>query len=537
MVNASKYFIILAVIFLVITQSINADDKTKWAEAQQEFQKNKASKKPGVKFQATRRLVEAIYPAAEPEAVGALISHLKDEFALSTDGKHEERVDESILDMCVSGLKKMTTEKAIDKMIALSKNASTNWRIRFYILRGMGGINNSKIIPALLELAQDKDPRIKIAVFDSFGDLKAKEGADAGCKLLNSEETWEVKIAVVNYLSKLKEQSTVEPLIQALNGKNLDGLPRAEVANVLKQLTGADYGTHGSSWLQWQNNKKTGATSVAGDKPKQFTVSYYGVEATTTRVVFMLDTSISMDWEQEWIWKESDKEVESTAKATDIKSKFANADGSPAAEALVNTLKAKMESVRNRKVTKRIHAAQRELIATIYDLDPSVYFTIIFFSQGARIWKETLVPATAENKLAAMEEIDKQSTTSGTSTFDALEMAYKLGEITADKDKKIALDKKAFPIEKLGGVDTIFMATDGKPSSGKIVPPDEIVAEIKKINALRKIRINTFAVGSEKGIPQDAIQKWGLNGCMPDPQFLKNLAEATGGIFVDKTTK
>ena len=50
-------------------------------------------------------------------------------------------------------------------------------------------------------------------------------------------------------------------------------------------------------------------------------------------------------------------------------------------------------------------------------------------------------------------------------------------------------------MESLGGADTFFLVSDGIPYGGKTADKDQIVAEIKKWNATRKVKINTVAVG------------------------------------------
>ena len=64
-------------------------------------------------------------------------------------------------------------------------------------------------------------------------------------------------------------------------------------------------------------------------------------------------------------------------------------------------------------------------------------------------------------------------------------------------------------------VDTIFFLSDGRPTVGEFVDPDDILREVKSVNELRKVVIHTIAIGE--------FQK----------DFMKRLAEENGGVFVD----
>ena len=66
--------------------------------------------------------------------------------------------------------------------------------------------------------------------------------------------------------------------------------------------------------------------------------------------------------------------------------------------------------------------------------------------------------------------------------------------------------------------------TDGQPNEGRIADPAEILAELRKVNQLRKVTIHTVCVG-------DAIPG-GDPKAAPDPMFLKKLADENAGDFV-----
>jgi hypothetical protein len=373
-----------------------------------------------------------------------------------------------------------------------------------------------------------------MGVLDTLGALGIKTAIEIVCKLLNSEESWELKITAAQYLDKLKDQSLIEPLIQVLEGQNIEGRPRAEVIEILKKLTGTDLGSKGSAWRQWWIKKNKGEdTEPVKEFGETISVSYYGIKETSTRIIFILDISDSMSWGADWV-----EEKEPNKKTSPPK--FVDTNGNIAGEKLVREIQSKKEQVDKRPVKKRIDAAKRELVNTIYNIDSSVCFTVIFFATPVKIWKDALVPATIQNKISAIEEIDKQiplpMPNGKTATFDALEMAYTIGEQGKD-GKKTVPDKNGGVADQIGGADTIFLVTDGVPTAGKIVNRPDIIKEIEKINAIRRIKINTVGVGAPKGVPANLLKTNPMSAFLPDSQFLTDLANITGGVFVDKTTQ
>ena len=74
---------------------------------------------------------------------------------------------------------------------------------------------------------------------------------------------------------------------------------------------------------------------------------------------------------------------------------------------------------------------------------------------------------------------------------------------------------KARPQDLLDGPDTIFLMTDGNPSSGKYTDFDDLRDEVLAWNLGRSIRINCVNVGDT------------------DARLLRALAYGSGGVFLD----
>ncbi len=523
--------IMIALIMLLVVSGSWAQDRTQkaaWSKANSHFKKEAASGQERKREAAIKELGRAMYPAVEKKAVTMVTNLLAKEIKRGL--KKELTIKFSILQACVGVLKSITEPAAVDELIKIINRKKTFGRFKFFLVQGLAGINQESVIAKLIELVADKDAIIQIAAIDALTELKAPGAMERLGKLLAEDLTWEVKISAIEYFKKLKSQKAIEPLIKALLGKGLEGRARSEVVEVLKLLTGVDNGFSGSAWSEWWSKKQKGEkVNPAKGGSDVTTAVYYGVKVTSTRIVFIMDTSGSMGWNG--FWREKIKGVQ-TGK-NQLKPIMTGKDGKPASKKVIAQIEATKREIDKRKVKTRMDAAKRELVNTIYRLDPSVTFTIIFYSNGPRIWKKTLVPATARNKQEAIEAIESEKPVGATSTYDALELAYQLGEKKKGKKKVIQVNKKGDYIKELGGADTIFLLSDGVPTFGKIIKRPEILTEIRKIHQIRKIKINTIALGgpNDSSIPAEVP----ANQRLPDLKFLRELANITGGACVDRT--
>ena len=115
----------------------------------------------------------------------------------------------------------------------------------------------------------------------------------------------------------------------------------------------------------------------------------------------------------------------------------------------------------------------------------------MFFSTRAHRWKRKLVEMDDRTRNFALRHVRQQIGNGGTALHDAIVKAFD------DPD-----------------VDTIFLLTDGQPTDGKIVEPEDILAHVRKLNRLRQVVIHVVAVD--------------FSG-----DFLRSLAEQNGGTYTE----
>ncbi|MFA5795000.1 MAG: HEAT repeat domain-containing protein [Candidatus Brocadiia bacterium] len=508
-----------------------------WAGAKQEFNDNSKSNADKKRAACTARLAESISHKTEVEAAKLLIEQLTAEIARSNEGKAEERVSIDVIDACVNGLRKLTTDKAIDILLKKAGDAKSNWRTRFYAVRALGGINNPAATQALTGLLSDKEPALQMSALESLTKLNWPEGIQPACNLLTTDSAWEVKLAAIEYLRKIKSPDSVKPMQQAiLRNKNIEALVLSQMLELIKELT-KDAPAEAQSQ---ENSNQTQSVINLGE--------YYKIKINSDRIIFVIDVSGSMAWESNeppednTTAKESETEKAKPVTTGQEKPNAAGPSTEPSVAPIPEALQNKKKEVDSRIPKTRSAAVKKESIKTIYNLDPRVHFSIIFYSGGVEVWKNELVPATNENKLEAINAVDAKGPGGGTNMSDALEAAYKMVKSAGntpdkgkDEPKKVATgDKKPHvTVDKvISGADTIFLLTDGQPTVGKIQAPDDIINHVRKLHDLRHIKINTIAVGAA----DPAAENTGVQ-TLVNIYLMRRLAEVTGGTFRNKTYK
>jgi hypothetical protein len=182
----------------------------------------------------------------------------------------------------------------------------------------------------------------------------------------------------VQALTRVRSKRAIETLIRLLS--TIQGEARADAVRYLTDVSGQQLGIDALAWSTWwEANEKTftfpfedkpaTAQVVAAARPAAAGPSYYGLPLSGSRIVFVIDTSGSMEG-------------------------------------------------------PRIIAAKRELSQAIEQLPQDVEFSIVSFAGRTLVWQPKLVPATPENKYSALYFVAAvKGVGNGTASYDALEMA------------------------------------------------------------------------------------------------------------------
>lgn len=137
----------------------------------------------------------------------------------------------------------------------------------------------------------------------------------------------------------------------------------------------------------------------------------------------------------------------------------------------------------------RLELAKKELARALSSMGKDAQVNMIFFDDRLEPWKRQLAPLKPALK-EALAVVASRQPRGRTNIFDPLDLAFQHKE-----------------------VDTVFLLSDGDPTDGRIVDPDDILAEIRRMNRTRKILIHTISYA-------------------PSP-FMRALAEQNGGRYVE----
>ena len=142
-----------------------------------------------------------------------------------------------------------------------------------------------------------------------------------------------------------------------------------------------------------------------------------------------------------------------------------------------------------------IDHARDNLKTVLAKLPARLEFNIIAFNHEASPWQIRLVPNTPERRAGARAFLDDLEPSGSTNLFDTLVLA-----LSDDK------------------VDTVYLLSDGAPTTGRITEAARIVEEIRRLNLFRKVKINTI----------------GFNLKGEAAALMRDLADDNFGAFVAK---
>ncbi|MBX3464189.1 MAG: VWA domain-containing protein [Planctomycetes bacterium] len=135
----------------------------------------------------------------------------------------------------------------------------------------------------------------------------------------------------------------------------------------------------------------------------------------------------------------------------------------------------------------RLDEARRQLLRVLQALPAKAKANVVAFATDAQGFADGLQPIDERRRKALTTWVEALEPRGATNVHAALQRAF------ADPE-----------------ADTIFLLTDGQPSSGTIVAPELLLREVRRWNAGRNLRIHTVALGGRS-------------------DFLERLASESGG--------
>ncbi len=428
--------------------------------------------------------------------------------ALATSGKPESRA------IVIQALGRIGAPSSAETLLPLG--ADRAWQVRRAAAEAYGGYVKSNkeadapaFVGALMAMLEDKEPVVRTIVAASLGRIGDPIATSALVGLL-TDESWQVRASAVQALAKLRQKDSIAPLIELMQE---EGRLQDDAARALKSITTMDYGVDPDGWKEWWartkdrfevpelpkpgRSSRRPATAKSNEAPQRereearykASMRYYGIPTPSQRILFVLDVSRSMRDEVDIVKPERlvDLEMTSGRKIDIAKAELKRAIESFEGRTAINILLYHTDVERwNKKLVELSDSKRRQAISFIEKQEPRGKVGPVKTRPGRR---------------AAASTNDEGRT----NIYGALAAAFKVSGIgTYDKHYDTA-------------VDTIFLLSDGRPTTGELTNTQEILAEIQRLNSLRRVVIHTINFGKD---PVGA----GL---------LQGLANQNGGTFVD----
>ena len=140
----------------------------------------------------------------------------------------------------------------------------------------------------------------------------------------------------------------------------------------------------------------------------------------------------------------------------------------------------------------RIEVARQELLGLLEELPESTRLNIIFFNSGVHTWRRGILDLDRRQAASAAAFVESRTAGGATNLYGAVERALEDDE-----------------------VDTIYLLTDGEPTTGRFTEPGEIVMQARRLYRERRVVIHAISIGRTS-------------------ELLQQLAGDTGGRYVQR---
>ncbi|MBI1850697.1 MAG: HEAT repeat domain-containing protein [Planctomycetes bacterium] len=384
--------------------------------------------------------------------------------------------EDSVTRALVAGIAGMPAGKPIEPILDACRRHASAF-VRANAIEGLARTTGDAASEALAQALTDHDARVRVAALDACG-VRREAAMLVKVAACLKDDSWPVRSATLAALTAMGDVRAVGAMLPLLDKE--EGRLRDDLVHALEALTKEKLGFNPQAWRDWwqQHGAAPAAAAAPVPKPTPLTtgskvpLTYHGIATRSRSIVFVVDISDSM--------REG---------ATD--------------ESIGDGGQANREGVKRSK----FDVAKAELIRAINALDEKGSFDVVFFNDVVLPWQPKLVPSNRKNKDDAIAAVNKSYPSAGTNIFDALETAFGMAGGNANAG---AGDKYGKPL-----LDTIFLLSDGAPSTGRITDTGEILKAIAEMNKSRKIIVHTIGMGK-----------------LHDAKFMSQLASDNGGQYI-----
>lgn len=360
---------------------------------------------------------------------------------------------------------------------------------------------------AALALLGDKDVWVRSMAAYALGEHRQQDAIAPLVGLLDDTK-WQARSAGIGALARLGDRTSLAPhlgkIVDCLESSN--GRQKDECAQLLEKLTDRKLGKDAAQWRLWLAGGDAALPKDETGAPKKPSGGYgddeprfYGMPVVSSRVVVILDISLSMN---DPIRIDKDRlRRETSRRRAEVTGGPGDGKKDPKKPAAKDAPPPEDEGydIPWWKIKTRLDLARYQAINLIAGLRPEQSFELITFSTEIHPWMGKLVPADQANKQKAIALIEGIKPEDQTNTWGAIAAAFELSEKDAKDPKGKAL-----------GPDEIYLVTDGAPSKGDIVDSQQILDGTIQLWRTHQTKIHTIGIGI-------------------DLSFLRKMAQMTGG--------
>jgi HEAT repeat protein len=300
----------------------------------------------------------------------------------------------------------------------------------------------SRWLKELAGYAASDDREVRNAALEVLGKARDKRHLEVMLAAL-AHADWSTRLLAIQGLAAMRQAAAVGPLVARLGEEG--GRMRKQVAEALWRLTAQPFDEDQARWAAWWKGAE-----------KDFRVA-------TDKELDKADAA---------------RERRRLTQRTTSKAKFFGIRVESHRVIFVLDVSGSMlESMYGREVdgrgAARIDVAKNELTQAVENLEAGALFNIYAFSSGVERWLDKGIgTSSVQDRQEALTWIERLGAAGGTNLYDSVRQAFE------DKD-----------------VDTIFILSDGEPTTGEVIDPHRIREDVRRWNKHRGIKINTIAIG------------------------------------------
>jgi len=365
-----------------------------------------------------------------------------------------------------------------DAIRSIERGALTevNPLLRQFFVAGLRHTSRRACAPSLLQLLDQKDPRVRAIAVRSLIPLAREPEVTARVRMLRDDANWAVRLGASQAMAAAPFAEAVEYLVAVASTETGEMARAAD--SYLHALTGTSFAQSTAQWKTWWEANAEAvragtwapAEAKAKDGERRTVASFFRIPLESDRIVFALDFSGSMSEPLEV----NDQAIERLMKQHGLE-------------------------------PTRLGYAQAEFIRAITLLPDGILFNIIGFNDDAKRFNVGMLKLDAATRARAIRWVTKLETAELTNIWEALFVSFQ---------DYLSIGTGAERFKDLP--DTVVFLTDGIATRGRFVEASDLLALVEMWNKPLDIVFHCVGIGKDH-----------------DRNLLKSLADRTGGYYVD----